>query len=146
PVAPPLVGRGAAVSPGTRYRHYAPKVPVRLFSDIAELPRCTTGELEAGVACVCSEKTAKAAPRTAVPAERSAREDGDCLAPGRSSPSEAESTVVTFESFEDLSANLYRWLWKLENKASAIWIELPADTPEFRGLRDRLFRAAGAAG
>ncbi len=146
-----------AQSPGTRYRHYAPRVPVRLFTDIVEIVDGVTNDREAGIACICSEGTAARLDSTGA-----VFKTGDRAAPGtesnlrtgelggstgftvrmRTVNRETNATIVTFPSYEVLSANLYRWLWQLEDAVSAIWIELPPDRPEFAGIRDRLWRAA----
>ncbi len=133
-------------SPGTRYRHYAPAVPVFLFDNLCEVPRSGTGDIKSGTACICTEATAKnlcgipGPLRQSGSSTASAGEDSTGFGPH--SERRSNGTLITFASFELLSANLYRWLWKLEGSVSAIWIELPPDLPEFQGLRDRLLRAA----
>ncbi len=106
-------------SPGTRYRHYAPRIPLYLWS-----PR----EGEALFALLES--------RGEAPGYM-----------GMASPLYPVKSLVLFEDLSQYAREFYRCLRKFEVQGvSCIVAELPEKTALGRALEDRLRRAAGEEG
>lgn len=121
-------------SPGTRYRHYAPAVPVKLFrrdqtgasSEVSE-DRRDGSSVSRVVVLVDSEPIS--------PESDTGSVTSDANVP-------VGNYFVRLESYRDLTRELYRLLVKWESRVDEIWIEQPPDTPEYAGILDRLRRAA----
>ena len=130
PIASPAFGVELPPSPGTRYRHYAPAVPVWSHE---------RGELV--------ERIARQSRRSAEIGEGAgAGLAWFVLGPGRSEAGGAGSRCAKLwrmASWEEYGRKLYRILWEAERHgASEILLELPPDTPARAALRDRIERAA----
>ncbi|HPC75598.1 MAG: L-threonylcarbamoyladenylate synthase [Thermovirgaceae bacterium] len=118
PVLLPTGGRGEERSPGTRYRHYAPSIPVILV----EAGKARTGEpgLPGG-----------GAPAAYV---------------GMSPPPAGVVAAARFASVEEYAKGLFSALRELERSgAEVILAELPAGEGVGLAVRDRLARAASGA-
>lgn len=119
-------GAGTAKSPGTRYRHYAPAVPVYLVEGDRDRVRIATGRL------VEDLSAGGFSPAVLCPAEHAAF---------------LGVTAVTYGAWDDaagLSRRLYAALRELEERgAGAIVVEGVPDTGLGRAVMDRLRRAAG---
>ena len=105
-------GAAARPSPGMLDRHYAPRAEVRLFDGTGAAPRGPEGG------------------RTAVLLVRAA------------APPAGEIVRMPADARE-YAARLYATLHRLDDAGfDRILVELPPDTPEWAGVRDRLRRAA----
>jgi len=109
--------RGSARSPGTRYRHYAPRVPVRCFDGAPALVRDA-------VAAALAEDPGSVYIGLAEMAPPGAR---GLLAP----------------DLPSLQRGLYAALLEAERRGRAVLAALPPTAPESEGVRDRLRRAGG---
>ncbi len=110
-------GRAARPSPGMLDRHYAPRAELRLVEpgQRAGSPHAPTGE----------GKTTAA------------------LAFWRSSYPDADRVVTMPADAREYASRLYETLHRLDDEGfERILVELPPDTPEWAGVRDRLRRAA----
>ncbi len=116
----------SARSPGTRYRHYAPDIPVRVIEPTQRYE--SGGRLKGLVLAYVPYATG---------GERRAIDD---LA---AEIQRFGGNVVCFESYDDLSVEFYRFLSRWEGSATEIWVTTPPDEQRYSALRDRLFRAAG---
>ncbi len=128
----------AGSSPGTRYRHYAPSVPVVAVESEAELRAAVSRQAEALVLHVASTAAGVAA-----------GEAGYFASAGPSEPGEAGSGVVwaRYESYAELARSLYRRIIEAESDGVPIVVRIPdAATCRADGtaaaLRDRVLRAA----
>ncbi len=109
---------GSRRSPGTRYRHYAPSVPVHLFAGGGDwLRRALAAALLAEPAAVYIGLAA-AAPEGA--------------------------TGLLARDLADLQRRLYETLRDAERLQVPVIAAWPPASPEAAGVRDRLLRAAGA--
>lgn len=108
-------GEAARPSPGMLDRHYAPRAEVRLFG----------------------------APGDAPPGEEGGRTAVLLIAAGSHPAGEAVRMPADAREY---AARLYATLHRLDDEGfERILVELPPDTPEWAGVRDRLRRAAHPA-
>lgn len=108
---------GSRRSPGTRYRHYAPDVPVTLF----------TGD--------------PAAVRAAIAAALAADPRSVYIGLREDAPPDARGLCA--RDLADLQAGLYPTLLEAERTGRPVLAALPRESPASEGVRDRLLRAAG---
>lgn len=108
---------GSRRSPGTRYRHYAPDVPVTLFFG-------ESVDLRAAIAVALA-----ANPRSVYIGLREDAPEG--------------ATGLCARDLPQLQAGLYPTLLEAERTGRPVLAALPQESPESEGVRDRLLRAAG---
>ena len=104
-------------SPGTRYRHYAPSVPVHLFAGGGDWLR-----------------RAMAAALLAEP---------DAVYIGLATSAPAGASGLLARDLADLQRRLYEALRDAERRQAPVIAAWPAASAEAAGVRDRLLRAAG---
>ncbi len=138
----------SAGSPGTRYRHYAPEIPVRVIERRhVSVSDARTGTVES--AGEVSGKTRQVDAPAVQPGvvlvyvSGAAHDDGELFDDLAAEVLQAGGNVVRFQTYEALSVEFYRLLSSWERSASEIWIAVPPDDQRYAALRDRLFRAAG---
>ncbi len=108
---------GSGRSPGTRYRHYAPDVPVRLFS---------------GSDAWLREELAQAL-----------LDEPRSLYIGLAASAPAGARGLLAQDLEELQQRLYAFLREAELTGVPVLAALPPPSPAAAGVRDRLWRAAG---
>ncbi len=116
-------------APGTRYRHYAPRALVRLFSNAAEL------------SLILRENDSQGTMAFIMPSEKLQKEFAD----QRAAIGESSLLLWTIASLDDYRHRLYRFLAEADrhNAAQAVcW--MPPKHADSLALRDRLRRAAAA--
>ena len=108
---------GSRRSPGTRYRHYAPDVPVRLFSG-------SPAWLRKALGAALSEQ-----PRAVY------------IGLAGVAPTGADGLLA--RDLAELQRHLYEALRDAERRRVPVIAAWPPPSPEAAGVRDRLYRAAG---
>lgn len=112
-------------SPGTRYRHYTPRVPVVLVAP-AEIDRAMEDLREQRLS---GHGTAIWVLRLGAPADRRIRAVGDV-------------EIVEFTDFEEYARRLFSLFWSAEQAGAALILAEIPDHDTAPGLLDRLERAA----
>lgn len=140
---------GNARSPGTRYRHYSPEIPVRVV-ERGRLPvtggrpgdvRATAGELAGSVSAVGTPSVKPGV--VFVYVSGPVHDEGRLYDELAGRVRREGGSVVAFDSYEAMAVEFYRLLGRWERTASEIWFAEPPDEQRYAALRDRLFRAAG---
>lgn len=120
-------------SPGTRYPHYRPAVPVRVLE---------RAELREAVAAL--RGTAAAGGHGWGAGQPAGWNPWMVLGPDTGDADAGDPPVFVMSSWDEYGRELYRLLWEAERAgASEILLEFPPDRPDCAALRDRLGRAAG---